>query len=57
MSPEVEVKVYSQLQLMGLDIEDEQMYERFGLRRPELGGVLKPLYAVTPPVAPPPSKN
>lgn len=52
MDPLTEVKVYSQLQLMGLEIEDEQMRERFGLRRPELGGVLKPLYA--PPQAPAP---
>lgn len=54
MSPDVRVKVASQLQLMGLEIEDEQMYEDFGLRRPELGGVLKPLYVTQSPMAPSP---
>lgn len=52
MSPEVAVRVYHKLQAMGLDIEDEQMYEEFGLRRPEVGSTLKPLYAEAAPTAP-----
>lgn len=55
MTPEVAVRVYGKLQVMGLDIEDEQMYEEFGLRRPEVGGVLKPVYAAPPSTAPNPS--
>lgn len=55
MTPEVAVKVYAQLQAMGVEIEDEQMYEEFGLRRPELGDVLKPLYAAAEPQAPRPA--
>jgi phage gp29-like protein len=55
MSPEIRVKVYQVLQAMGLKIEDEQMYEEFGLRKPDLGGELKPLYAVQQPTAPPPA--
>lgn len=54
MSPDVRVKVYQVLQAMGLAIEDEQMYEDFGLRRPGVGGELKPLYALTPPTPPAP---
>jgi phage gp29-like protein len=56
MSPDVRVKVYQALQLMGLPIEDEQMYEDFGLRRPDIGDVLKPLYA-DPAAAPPTQKQ
>lgn len=56
MSPETAVKVFAQLQAMGLEIEDEEMYEFFGLRRPEAGGVLKPLYAQQAPIAPAPAR-
>lgn len=52
MSPETAVRVYHKLQAMGLEIEDEQMYEEFGLRRPEVGSTLKPLYAEAAPTAP-----
>lgn len=52
MSPEVAVRVYQKLQAMGLDIEDEQMYEEFGLRRPELGSTLEPIYEEPAPTAP-----
>lgn len=54
MKPDIAVKVYAQLQAMGLDIEDEQMREEFGLRAPDVGGVLKPLYAAVAPQAPAP---
>lgn len=55
MTPDVAVKVYGKLQVMGLEIEDEQMREEFGLRQPEVGGVLKPLYADPTALAPNPS--
>lgn len=55
MTPEIAVKVYGKLQAMGLEIEDEQMMEEFGLRRPEVGGVLKPRYAAPTATAPNPS--
>lgn len=55
MAPEVAVKVYGKLQTMGVEIEDEQMYEDFGLRRPEVGAKLKPLYAAPTAIAPNPS--
>lgn len=54
MQPEVAVRVYQKLQAMGLDIEDEQMYEEFGLRRPELGSTLEPIYEAPPEKAPGP---
>lgn len=54
MSPDMAVRVYQKLQAMGLDIEDEQMYEEYGLRRPEVGSTLKPIYAVPPEKAPGP---
>lgn len=56
MKPDVAQKVYAGLQAMGVEIEGEQMYEEFGLRRPEGGDALSPLYvAPTPQVpAPPP---
>lgn len=54
MSPDIAVRVYQKLQAMGLDIEDEQMYEEYGLRRPEVGSTLKPIYAVPPEKAPGP---
>jgi phage gp29-like protein len=55
MSPRDEVAVYSQLQLMGVEIDGEQMQERFGLRPPAPGGALKPLYAAKEQSAPAPS--
>ena len=42
-------ETYEKLQAMGVDIEGEQMYEEFGLRRPEAGDALKPIYDATPP--------
>lgn len=55
MSPEIAVKVFAQLQAMGVEIEAEEMYEFFGLRRPDGGDVLKPLYAAAEPQAPRPA--
>lgn len=57
MTPEIAVKVYGKLQAMGLDIEDEQMREEFGLRMPEVGGVLKPIYAAPTALAPNPTAD
>ncbi len=57
MTPEIAVKVYGKLQAMGLPIEDEQMREEFGLRVPELGGVLTPLYAAPTAIPPNPSAD
>jgi phage gp29-like protein len=57
MAPEIAVKVYGKLQAMGLEIEDEQMYEDFGLRRPEVGDALKPLYEASPPTPPNPTAD
>lgn len=54
MTPETAVRVYQKLQAMGLGIEDEQMYEEFGLRRPEVGSTLKPIYAAPAETAPGP---
>lgn len=55
MAPADAVKVYGKLQAMGLEIEDEQMYAEFGLRRPASGGVLKPLYVAQQPNSPNPT--
>lgn len=54
MSPEVAIRVYQKAQAMGLDVEDEQIYEETGLRRPELGSTLVPIYAVPAEKAPGP---
>jgi len=54
MAPRDAIHVYQKAQAMGLDIEDEQMYEETGLRRPELGSTLKPIYAVPAEKAPGP---
>lgn len=56
MPPETRVKVYQVLQAMGLELDEEQLYEEFGLRRPTGSGDLKPLYAVSPPTPPVPEK-
>lgn len=55
MDPQTRAKVYQILQVMGLQIEDEQMYEEFGLRKPSTGVVLKPTYAVPAPTQPVPA--
>lgn len=57
MTPEVAVRVYQKLQAMGLGIEDEQMYEEFGLRRPEVGATLKPIYEAHAEKAPGPESQ
>lgn len=55
MAPDVAVTVYGKLQTMGLDIEDEQMREEFGVRAPQSGNVLVPRYAAPTATAPNPS--
>lgn len=42
MDPLTQSQVYMNLQQMGLEIDPEQMYERFGLRAPPAGRALKP---------------
>lgn len=54
MSPDVAIRVYQKAQAMGLAIEDEQLYEETGLRRPELGSTLKPIYEAPAEKAPGP---
>lgn len=56
MSPDVRAKVYQVLQAMGVQLDSGQVYEEFGLLRPEGGGDLKPLY-VLPPLQPPAPTN
>lgn len=57
MTPDAAVVVYGKLQTMGLKIDEEQMYEEFGLRRPDNGGELKPNYAAPTAIAPNPSHD
>lgn len=48
MDPQTLATVLAMLQGMGLAIDAEEMYERFGLRRPDAGDALKPINVEPP---------